>query len=330
MSPSPISRPLTPISALTMREAANPPDRLTTTSLDRLAGHLLGGVDGGEDRVARRPRGRRSTPLRTPREIWWPMPTMRGRSPSTRAMKQQILVVPISSAATKLPRGRAGLAASRPAWLSPRPALLPRLGRAAADLRSRHVLFAVGRPFLAAASLAAPRRTHDQPVRQAHVDRRDVALRAGWSLRSSAARSVPGARPASSSGSATSMPLSSRRFQRRPPTRTAAVDPRGELGLARQHAEQVAPRAPARRRRPARSAARKASSRSAGITAPLAVDQHELAVVLPEGERLALDQADEDRVGQAPLDPRPSAPRAALRAAPWRAPGRRRGSACRA
>ena len=42
------------ISALTRREAPKPPEMLTTRFADLLAGHLLGGVDRGEDRVARR------------------------------------------------------------------------------------------------------------------------------------------------------------------------------------------------------------------------------------------------------------------------------------
>ncbi len=45
-------------------------------------------------------------PLRTPREIWCPMPAMLGRpSSATRAMKQHILLVPMSSAAIRPLRG---------------------------------------------------------------------------------------------------------------------------------------------------------------------------------------------------------------------------------
>ena len=228
------------------------------------------------------------------------------------------------------PVHRLGGRRGRPAWLAAAGAL-PRLWAAwrAAPRRSRSCVFRRRASFLGWRGILWRLRcdAHDQPVGQAHVDRLHVALENGCS-RSSAARSAQ-APAASSSGSSTSMPLSSRRFQRRPPTRTAAVDARREIGLARQHRRAAPPRAP-RASSPTTIGSLAKRSRS--------VDRDHRAVAVDQVDacrHAATTRAARARQGghracrAGGARSTPSGPRAGFRAAAWRAPGRPRGSACR-
>ena len=121
--------------------------------LDRLAGHFLGGVHGVADRVAggievddRRAASARARSDGRCREC-------AARS-STRAMKQQIFVVPISIAAIKLPRGRIGAMPVTGAWVravaAPLPVALP------ATLPGTALLLMCSSPADASSSPAQP------------------------------------------------------------------------------------------------------------------------------------------------------------------------------
>ena len=123
--------------------------------------------------------------------------------------------------------------------------------------------------------------------------------------RSSATASWP-------SGSITSAPLFSRRFQRRSPTRTAATTRACKAGLRGQRIDQ--------RRRGGRGA-RPDHQRQlpemrdvlVGHHLAVAVDQHEPALVLPDGERAALRPVAPRRCRAAGARPSPGPPRTVSR-----------------
>ena len=222
--------------------------------------------------------------------------------------------MPISSAATKLPRGRcAGLGGrARPALLclAAAGAFARGFGRCPAcpHLFDRgHVLFAVGRPFLAGGGSFAGSGAIRTTSRSG--SRMSIACTSRWRMAWSRCRRARSAQAAaaSSAGSSTSIALSIRRFQRRPPTSTAAVTRAARVRLARQHCQQF------RRVRRGVLADHHRQFRKAVETGDrdhraAAVDQVDLAAMLPQRHRLALDQADIDRVGQAALDQRRADP----------------------
>ena len=148
-------------------------------------------------------------------------------------------------------------------------------------------------------------------------------------LRRSNAASCAQAASGFSSGSSTSIASSMRRFQRRSPTRTAARDPGGQLGFARQHLDQ---RGGAGRGIVADDQRQPGEAARIGDRdhLALAVDQlaacRRAATAPAAGARPAGHTASAAGAARSPR----SAPRAVFRAALSPASGRPRGSACRA
>ncbi len=142
---------------------------------------------------------------RTPRESWWPMPMMRKagarvRSPASAwAMKQVILLDPTSSAAINPWRP---VLLFLVAQLPPFPSRFP--ARARRELR--RIVGHANNPTI----LEAQDRSSSRRATEARIHGR-------------ASSSSESAASMFSAGRATVMPLSSARFQRRSPTRTAAV-----------------------------------------------------------------------------------------------------------
>ena len=107
------------------------------------------------------------------------------------------------------------------------------------------------------------------------------------------------------------MPLSRRRFQRRLPTNTAAVTRSLQLRLAAPAGRTGARRAPARCRRRSPAAWSICARSAVSITLPVAADQEELLLALPQGHRLGFLDRHHQAVGIAPLDLRRRRSRAA-------------------
>ena len=144
------------------------------------------------------------------------------------------------------------------------------------------------------------RRAQHEAIAEPHVDRgeRTIEQRVLAAAAASADRAPATSWP---SGSITSVPLLSRRFQRRSPTRTAATTRFCRSGRSVSASISVAAAAGAPG--PTTSGSwRNSATFWLATTWPVAVDQHELALVLPDGERPALLQDDDDGAGQPALD----------------------------
>ena len=250
-------------------------------------------------------------PPRTPRPFCQPKPSTRSvPSLSVRPIRQAILVVPMSST----PNGPAACGARAVGSGGPVVAAAARGAACRSSVAPPQVGFFGGLAAAACRSGCVRLRPQHQPVGQPQVDRLQAGDRAArgrccsCSSRSSAATSWP-------SGSITSVPLFMRRFQRRSPTRTAATtrfcrSPAGRS--ARRSARAAAAGAPG----PTTSGSWRKSATFWLVTdLAVAVDQHELALVLPDRERAALLQSHDDGAGQAPLDGGVLAPRTGSRCA---------------
>ena len=216
------------ISALTMREPANPPDRLTTTrsicspaissaAWTALRIECAGGfeiddrpaADAARDLVADAEDARRRLDPGDKAADFRRADIERGDEAAARAHRRPAAAMRGRSAAWPL-SGRDGARSCR----------FPR----------RSCGFPAGRRLLCGGPLARRVDAQHQPVGQPH-DRRSARRVSASGSCARARRAGSRRSPAFSSGSMTSIASSMRTFQRRSPTRTAAVTRGGEFGL---------------------------------------------------------------------------------------------------
>ena len=214
-------------------------------------------------------------PRLTPRLSRWPVPsTVRRPSSSGRAIIALTLDEPMSSAAIS-----GWSAALRPSAL---------LRRRRGERLARRA-----------------RQADDHLAGHAQVEADDAAAEQAADACRACANLTSAALAASSpSGSATVSPDWKLRSQRRPPTQVAEASCGLSVGTARHQPAQARcswPLAPGPISS-GRSGILSTGTRSS--TTPSLVDQRELALVLPQRGGRALDDVDDQRVGQAPRDPR--------------------------